>query len=88
MTRAYVDCFGALPAMRRREQRDTIHVGRAVALAGRFSCFEASANDTIARTMTVLCHNGWFDLEDAGYPWTKVTLTAKGRAALGMESGR
>lgn len=80
----YVDCFDALPNMTRRQQRDARHVGRALAQAGRFSTFEASANGDIARTMTRLARSGWFTMEDAGYPWTKVTLTAAGRAALGI----
>ena len=85
MTVAHVDCFDALPDMTRRQQRDPLTVARALVAAGRFSVFEASANDTIARTMTRLARSGWFDFDDScGYPWTKVTLTAAGRAALGI----
>ena len=71
----------------RRKQRDPLEVARVLAQHGRFSVFEATANQDIARTMDKLMRNGWFvsDAEASSYPWTHVTLTDAGRAALGME---
>lgn len=75
-----------LDEMPMNEQADDIAVGRAIAKAGRFSVFDATANETIANTMDRLTVSGWFVFENAGYPWTKVTPTDAGRAALGMQN--
>ena len=70
----------------RRKQRNPHDVARVLARAGRFSVFEATANDTIAKTMDWLSDSGWFvfDHESQGFPWTKVTLTDMGRKVLSL----
>ncbi len=82
-------CFttSGLDELPRREQRDMHAVARTLAKAGRFSVFEATANQTIARTMTSLATSGWFEFDPKaqGYPWTVVKLTDAGRAALKLE---
>lgn len=80
----FIDCFdeglGDLP---RRKQRDTREVALHLAKAGRFSVFEATANQDIARTITRVLASGWFDTDKScGFPWTKVALTDRGRAVL------
>lgn len=66
----------------RKQQRDPVAVARVIAKAGWFSVFEATANPTIAATMDLLTQSGWFTFEDAGYPWTKVTLTEAGKKVI------
>lgn len=78
----HVCSFSALPDMSRKQQADPVYVLGHVAKAGRFSAFEATANQTIAKTMTLLMQRRW--LKDVGgeYPWVIVDLTDEGRAVL------
>ena len=56
-TYCFVDRFSAgLDEMKRKDQRDHLKVLSVLARTGKFSCFEASENMTIARTMTALMH--------------------------------
>lgn len=74
-----------LDELTRKKQRSSLEVARVLAEAGRFSVFEATANIDIARTMNRLERLGWFVYDsETGYPWTKATLTAAGKRALGM----
>ena len=82
----------------RAQQGDAVAVLRAIKAAGGFSAFEASANDTIARTITRMCHKGYSVVAadgkrtdygrlietdlSYGYPHTKVTLTEGGERLL------
>jgi hypothetical protein len=53
----FIDRFSAgLDEMKRADQRDPLKVLAVLAQKGKFSCFEASENATIARTMTNLMH--------------------------------
>lgn len=86
--RVFVDRFTVgLEDLKRWQQRDKFAVARVLAKEGRFSIFEATENQTIARTMEALDRCGWFVFEPQGFPWTKVTLTDAGRLALGIETG-
>lgn len=80
----FVDRFSAgLDDLTHKEQQSPIVVAAALAKLGRFSVFEATENQTIARTMTCLADCGWFKFDNSiGFPWTKVTLTDKGHEAI------
>ena len=81
----YVDVFTVwLDDLTRKQQRDDLTVARVLAEHGRFSIFEATANQVVARTMTRIQESGWFvfDHESVGYPWTLVTLTDLGKQVL------
>ena len=52
-----------------------------VLMAGRFSAFEASANNLAAGLFTKLCRDKAVRCTDLGYPWTKVE---KNEAAAGQ----
>lgn len=80
----HICCFSVgLDELTRRKQRSAIAVARVLAEAGKFSVFEVTANEDIARTVTKLGGKlGWFTYEPQGFPWTKVTLTDDGRRAL------
>lgn len=74
-----------LDDMPRRKQGDLREVLRVLDAnpRKRFSVFEATANQTIATTMTRLVHEGYIETDHScGYPWTKYKLTAKGREAI------
>ncbi|MDQ0035468.1 hypothetical protein J2W30_003236 [Variovorax boronicumulans] len=102
MTTSFIACsFSAgLDDLTRKQQADPIAVLRVLKAAGRFSSFEASANDVIARTITRMIHKGLttikdgvrtnhgklIEVDDAPYPWTNVKLTAAGEALLAAAS--
>jgi len=78
--------FSALDDLPKRQHGDRVAVLRALAQAGRFSCFEVTDSIQLARTITTLCNEQatpklivW---ENIGFPWTKVTLTDAGRAVI------
>ena len=72
-----------LEDLTRRQQRDKAQVLRVLHRHGRFSVFEATANQVIAKTMDAICANGLVETDNSvGYPWTKVKLTPAGLALL------
>jgi hypothetical protein len=79
----HICCFStALDEMPRKKQADLTEVLKVLAVAGKFSCFEASANPAIAKTMTRICQEGFVETDiSCGFPWTRVTLTEKGKLA-------
>lgn len=48
----------------------------AVLRAGRFSVFEATETDKKARLYTRLCQDPELEIENEGYPWTRVRRRA------------
>ena len=88
--------FG-LDDLTRKQQRDYVAVLRVLKRTGGFSAFEASANDTIATTMTRLLNKGLtivrpdgrrveygrlLEVTGGAYPITKVRLTPAGEQLL------
>jgi hypothetical protein len=74
--------------MRRADQRDPVKVLKVLHKCKRFSVFEATANQTIAKTMTDLCTGKLSHLirtTNEGYPWTGVELTDAGLGLIGMK---
>lgn len=74
-----------LDEMPRRKQRDIVEVLRVLEASPRkrFSVFDATANQTIAVTMTRMVHEGYIETDNScGYPWTKYKLTDKGHEAI------
>ena len=69
-----------------RGQKSSWSVGRMLADHGRFSVFDATSTEALARTMGRIWLSGWFVFEPQGYPWIKVTITDKGRKALRVRS--
>lgn len=65
----FIDCFSVgIDDLPKKKQRSTVEVLRVLQKHGRFSCFEASANDVIASTMRNICHGGYVETKDIGYP--------------------
>ena len=72
-----------LDEMPKRQQRDRVAVLRMLEQAGRFSVFEVTANQTIARTVQGLIDREYVTTSiECGFPWTTVELTDAGRALL------
>jgi hypothetical protein len=72
-----------LDDLTRKQQASTEAVLRVLKRTGRFSVFEATENQTIANTMTRLCHSALIETDHScGYPWTNVKLTASGEALI------
>lgn len=86
-----------LDEMPRKDQRDVVKVLRVLAKCGRYSVFEATSNQTIARMMDKICHKGCTIIKADGsrkdygllirrtvgeYPWTNIALTEGGIALL------
>lgn len=69
----YIDEFGVgLDELSSKDQTNKEKVIGILRKNKRFSCFEASANQRIAATMTALCKNRLTTI-DLGYPWTGIT---------------
>lgn len=66
----------------RKKQADISEVLRVMKENGRFSCFEASANPTIAKTMDRIMQEGFAKSVGGAYPWTEVEITEKGEKAI------
>jgi len=79
-----LDRFSAgLDDLSRKQQADPLAVLRKLSTMKRFSVFEATENDAIASTMTLLFKQGYLrDTKKGGYPWTYFELTDAGKAFL------
>ena len=86
-TAVFIDRFSAgLDDLTRKQQASVTEVLAVLDRIGRFSVFEATENQTIARTMTRISKSGYVDMDHScGFPWTTVKLTDKGRELLGMQ---
>lgn len=99
MITSFIVCSfsGGLEDMKRKDQGDVAKVLRVLKASGRFSVFEATANETIARMMTRLSHKGCSIVRDGvrtdygklietdntmGFPWAGVKLTPAGEQLL------
>jgi hypothetical protein len=68
----------------RRKQKDFAEVLRVLHRTGRFSLFEATADQAIARTMTDLEQLKLIETTPKGYPWSDVKLTKAGIERAGL----
>jgi hypothetical protein len=93
----HIDRFSAgLDDLTRKQQADHIAVLRVLARTKRFSCFEASENQVIAKTMDRLLwkecttvngvekikHGVLLKRTGGEYPWTTVELTDAGKRLI------
>lgn len=98
MTRIIVSSFtSGLDDMKRKDQRDVVKVLRILAECGRYSVFEATANQTIAAMMDRICNKACtmvgpdgkkcaygrlINLVGGNYPWMHIELTDGGKRLL------
>jgi len=85
MITSHACCFTVgLDDLPRRKQRIATDVLRVLHKHGRFSVFEATANDVIARTMDDVIRRKLVEVDNSpGYPWSNVKLTAAGLELIG-----
>lgn len=85
--RVMLDTFTALDDVPRKLRNNAPTVLRALAKVGRFSCFEVDGK--LGAAITSLIRDGMIttDHETIGYPWTLVTITDAGRAAMELRRG-
>jgi hypothetical protein len=72
--------FSALDDLPMKLRSDGLEVLRLLAEVGRFSCFEV--DNQLASSLQQIKRHDWAKFDKVGYPWTTVTLTDAGRAAL------
>lgn len=65
-----------------KEQAQCEPVLRVLQRSGRFSVFEATANQTIAKTITRLMKGGYLKSMGGAFPWTNVQLTEAGKRLI------
>lgn len=80
----FIDCFTVgideIPVKLRRHYPTVLKI---LDEYKRFSVFEATANQAIARTMTELCAGGYLTTDNScGFPWTNCELTELGRKVM------
>lgn len=66
----------------RKQQSDPVTLLRALKRLGRYSCFEASDNRVIAKTMDLLHERKLLDSSCGAYPWSTCTVTPLGEQFL------
>jgi hypothetical protein len=72
--------FSSLDELKPRDRGDHAAVLRVLEKAGRFSVFEATEHQKLGAVLTQLPKDGLAIYDHScGFPWTKVTLTDKGR---------
>lgn len=82
----YIDRFSAgLDELTRKQQASDVEVLKKLSGMTRFSIFEATENDTIARKMDSLRERKLIEVDNEGhgFPWSGVSLTEAGLALLG-----
>ena len=97
-TAFHVDWFSTeLDELNRKQKADHIEVLRVLARTGRYSIFEATKNQVIAKTMDHLLLRSCITIVDGAktehgllltrtggeYPWTEVALTEAGKQMIG-----
>lgn len=83
MSTIFIDRFSAgLDDLTTRQQADPAIVLATLKRLGRYSCFEASDNRTIAKTMDLLADRALLQNTIGGYPWTTCKVTEIGEQFL------
>ena len=72
MYNIHIDSFQSAPDVTRKTKYEDLLA--VVLKAGRFSCFEASANRAAASLFDQLCRDPTIETWEMGYPWTGVRL--------------
>lgn len=78
----HICSFSALDDIPKRKHRDRRVVLAALKKAGRFSGFEVTETQALARSVTALQDEGLIVTTPLQFPWSKVEVTAKGEAFL------
>jgi hypothetical protein len=82
----HIDRFSSLDELKGKDRRNQWAILAALKKAGKFSCFEV--DDRLAGPLTAVLRSNWVTTRntypDGGdaYPWTFVSITPEGEAAL------
>lgn len=69
----HIDTFSSLDDLKPKDRKDPEAVLSALRTAKRFSCFEASEYQSLARTLVVLQESGRLKIDhESQYPWVDV----------------
>lgn len=71
-----------LDDMKRKDQGDHLAVLRRLSTMTRYSVFEATENQKIAKTMDYIMRMAFIESTGGTYPWTEFRLTDAGKAAI------
>lgn len=84
----FIDRFSeGLDDLTQKQQRCMTTVLKQLSEMKRFSVFEATANDHIARMMDKLVKEKYIEVDNSmGYPWSGVKLTQKGLEHIAEKS--
>ena len=83
MSKLHVCCFSAgLCDLTRKQQADPAVVLGILKRLGRYSCFEASDNRVIAKTMDAIAARGLLVRTGEAYPWITCQVTPSGEQFL------
>lgn len=89
MSTMIVDRFSAgLDDLTRKQQKDHVEVLRALSKMTLYSVFEATENDSIARTMDYIIKAGFIKHTGGAFPWSNFELTDAGRAAIATSTSK
>lgn len=73
---------GGLDDLKRQEQSSQDAVMLKLSTMKRFSVFEVTDNQTIAKTMDRIMKRGLIKTTGGGYPWTNFEITPEGQAII------
>jgi hypothetical protein len=71
-----------LDDMKRKDQRDERKVMLALSKMTRFSIFEVTSNDTIAKMMDDIVARGLIETTGGQFPWTTFRITEAGQRVI------
>lgn len=85
--RVFIDRFSAgLDELSKSDQGSTVAVMKALSKMKRFSCFEASDNQRIAKTMDGIIKRELIECSVGTYPWTYFIVTEAGQKIIDSEA--
>lgn len=86
MSTMMVDRFSAgLDELSKKDQGSVGAVMKALSKMTRFSVFEATDSDRIAKTMDKIVQRGYIERTGGAYPWTTFKITEAGQKIIDAE---
>lgn len=83
MHNVHICSFSAgLDGMKKKDQKDVAKVLAVLKECKRFSCFEATENMTIAKTVTLAYDRKLIKSVGGSFPWTDIEITPEGEQVI------
>jgi hypothetical protein len=80
----FIDSFTTFNHLTQRQKGSSIWLLRGLYPRGRFTVFEATETNAIAKSFSKLWEWGWVRDLGGQFPWVEVEVTPKGAKALGL----